>query len=165
MKLDRALQRTILQMLAVSYPAPIHPNDFNPFLKQHDERSTAANLMYLHQHGLITKPLSIGADHHISYACPAATMDGMDFLEDDGGLSAILGVVTVKLHEDTIKSLIETRIEESADIDAADKPRYVDALRALPADATKHLTMKLLDAAVTHAPGALHLIRTALHLT
>ena len=38
---------------------------------------------------------------------------GIDFLTDDGGLSAILGVVTVKLHSDTIQALIAAKIDQA----------------------------------------------------
>jgi hypothetical protein len=39
------------------------------------------------------------------------TSRGIDFLADDGGLAAILGVVTVKLHEETLKALLEAGVD------------------------------------------------------
>lgn len=81
----------------------------------------------------------------------------MDFLADDGGLSAILGTVTIKLHDDTLKELMESRIANS-ELGARDKSRWIDALRALPAESTKHLTMKLLDLGLSRGPEALHVI-------
>ena len=44
---------------------------------------------------------------------PGITAKGLDFLEDDGGLSAILGAITVKLDPDDLRALIAARIEES----------------------------------------------------
>lgn len=82
---------------------------------------------------------------------------GLDFLADDGGLSAILGTVTIKLHDDTIKELIAQRIE-LAELPAAEKKRYLDQLRELPAETTKHLVMKLVDMGLDAAPQAMALI-------
>ena len=44
---------------------------------------------------------------------------------DDGGLSAILGVVTVKLHSDTIQALLNTKIDQ-ADIPPEEKSKLKD---------------------------------------
>ncbi|WP_089340600.1 hypothetical protein [Burkholderia singularis] len=159
MKLNREYQKEVLTELAEIYPHfgnAEHVGDVSDEIR-------AANLYYLAEHGLITESAQLSVDNLVSYRPAQITKDGMDFLAQDGGLSAILGVVTIKLHEDTIKSLIETKIMES-DLPAADKPRFVDALRSLPADATKHLTMKLLDLALDHAPTALHAVQTALHI-
>ncbi len=60
----------------------------------------SANLRYLAEHGLV-----VCNDKDLS-ATVKITAKGIDFLSDDGGLSAILGVVTVKLHSDTIQALI-----------------------------------------------------------
>ncbi|AOJ93342.1 hypothetical protein WK22_10705 [Burkholderia multivorans] len=155
MKLDRAIQLEVLSALAKSYPDDISSAAWDEIGQKYDHDVVRANVFYLHEHGLVHWKVG---DAGFTLR---ATCDGMDFLSDDGGLAAILGVLTVRFHGDTIKALIEQKIEES-DLDPADKPRFVDALRSLPADATKHLTMKLLDLAVAHAPGALHVIRTAL---
>ncbi len=39
------------------------------------------------------------------------TAKSIDLLEDDGGVSAILGVVTAKLHEDTIRNLVLAEVK------------------------------------------------------
>ena len=86
----------------------------------------------------------------------------MDFLADDGGLSAILGVVTVKLHEDTLKELIGQRIAES-DLPASEKSRLVDQLKSLPGYTIKHLTLKLVDAGLESWPIAVQAIEHFVH--
>lgn len=159
MKLDREYQKEVLTALEEIYPGLGHAEKVGNL----SDEDRAANLFYLAEHGLITQSAAINMNMMVHYNPARITKDGLDFLAEDGGLSAILGVVTIKLHEDTVKSLIETKIMES-DLAPTDKPKFVAALRALPADATKHLTMKLLDMAVSHAPGALHAIQTALHL-
>lgn len=83
-----------------------------------------------------------------------ATSRAIDFLANDGGLSAILGVVTIKLHDDTIKALIESKILAS-DLPPPDKQRYLAQLRSLPADATRHVVMKLLDLGLDKSPDAM----------
>lgn len=77
----------------------------------------------------------------------------MDFLADDGGLSAILGTVTVRLHADTIRDLIETRISES-DAPIEEKRRMIDTLKAMPEEGLKHLTTRLIDFGLGQSPGA-----------
>ena len=66
-----------------------------------------ANLRYLAEHGLV-----VCHDKNLS-ATVKITAKGIDFLTDDGGLSAILGVVTVKLHGDTIQALIAAKIDQA----------------------------------------------------
>lgn len=113
-----------------------------------DDPDTCANIIYLIEHGLI----------YSNYAAPESslvlahelplkiTARGLDFLEQDGGLSAILGTVTVKLHADTIKAMLESRIL-SAELPPEDKKRFVDTLRELPGEALKTFTNKLVEMA------------------
>ena len=67
----------------------------------------SANLRYLAEHGLV-----VCNDKNLS-ATVKITAKGIDFLTDDGGLSAILDVVTVKLHSDTIQALIAAKIDQA----------------------------------------------------
>lgn len=85
----------------------------------------------------------------------------MDFLADDGGLSAILGVVTVKLHDETIRDLIAARIQDS-NLPPEEKTGLLTQLRELRGESIKHLTLKLLDAGLDNASKALPLIQRAL---
>ena len=68
----------------------------------------SANLQYLAEHGLV-----VFGDKTFITAIVKITAKGIDFLMDDGGLSAILGVVTVKLHSDTIQALIAAKIDQA----------------------------------------------------
>lgn len=158
MKLDRELQRRILQDMCNIYPdlCTKAPTDWDP-----DEDKTIANLAYLDAHGLI----KFHADRSMSggwlISGYEATHKGMDFMANDGGLTAILGVVTVKLHDDTIKDLVALRIQDM-DLEPAEKKRWIDALRELPGEATKHLAMKLLDLGLEKAPSAIEVVKTTL---
>ncbi|WP_176079513.1 hypothetical protein [Paraburkholderia tropica] len=159
MNLDRTYQRELLEMLAESYP---RPHDIRQLFNEMDDAATeryAANLLYLEEHGLADSAIKYGMDGHMASGLPRITAKGMDFLADDGGLSAILGVVTVKLHEDTLKELIAHRISES-DLPAPEKSRLLDQIKSLPGEAVKHLTLKLVDAGLSNWPTALQAIET-----
>lgn len=164
MKLDRDLQRAILESLAEIYPRPMGLTAIHSRMPRNaeDQESAhlAANLAYLAQHRLIQPHKSQNLSDEESFS---ATHHGMDFLADDGGLSAILDVVTIKIHDDTLKSLVEANILRS-DLPQPDKHRYLDALRELPAETTKHLALKLMDLGLANAPAALGVIGTVLGL-
>jgi len=166
--LDRDLQRKILVGLRelAPYGSDRIEEDLN--LLDYERNKLITNLLYLEEHGLIRHGLErqdyVGGEPAYFQHQPAQiTADGLDFLEADGGLSAILGVLTVRLHDDTIKTLIEAKILES-DLSPADKQKFSARLRSLPADATKHLVMKLLDLGLEKSPAALGAIGTALGL-
>jgi hypothetical protein len=120
-----------------------------------------ANIVYLDEHGLVEGGIQFGTDGHAQIGAPRITHRGMDFIMGDGGLSAILGVVTIKLHEDTLKELIALKIQEST-ASQPDKKKWLDALRELPAESTKHLALKLIDLGLSQWPGALHALQTYL---
>ncbi|WP_454703429.1 hypothetical protein [Achromobacter pestifer] len=154
MGLNRDLQRSILSELADCYPSAYgHP--IQTLAPMDDEEEIIANLIYLAEHGLLQHGLEQDLDGWSeAVGMTRITARGMDFLEDDGGLSAILGVVTIKLHSDTIKDLIETKIAQS-NLDPGEKKRWIDQLRSLPADATKHLVQKLVEKGLDNGPAAI----------
>ncbi len=162
MKLDRELQRSILQVLADAYPygssATLKAID-----QLGEEEMLIANMLYLEEHGLLKAGVmrALGGKVLFNSAQLKITAKGLDFLADDGGLSAILGVVTIKIHDDTLKSLIEAKILQS-DLPQPDKKRWLDQLRELPAETTKHLVLKLVDMGLANAPAALGAIGSAL---
>lgn len=155
--LDREFQRRLLQEAANVYPAPYSLRE----MEQEDRRRTLVNASYLEEHGLITFfKGSQGGD--VKFGATAKIQaKGIDFLAGDGGLSSILGVVTVRLHEDTLKALVERKIEESS-LPQAEKLRFIDQLRQLPAEATKHLVLRLMDAGLDNWQKALPLLQSAL---
>uniref|UniRef100_UPI00333E66D3 hypothetical protein n=1 Tax=Castellaniella defragrans TaxID=75697 RepID=UPI00333E66D3 len=163
MKLDRDLQKKTLEALSERYPDEMEFLDLRKIVvgsgaEYGDEEHFWANLIYLGQHGLVRNTPPI--DEH-DEGCSAITHKGLDFLADDGGLSAILGVVMIKLHDDTLKSLIEAKILAS-DLPQPDKKRWLDQLRSMPAETTKHLVLKLVDLGLANTPAALAAIGTLL---
>lgn len=153
MKLDRALQLEILEFLSDHYaglPRQVFPE--RELSAEEDDKYTT-NLLYLEANGLIDAGLHQGVGGDWSSSGAKITARGLDFLADDGGLSAILGVVTVKLHDDTIRQLIEARIQ-SAELPETTKSHLLKSLREAPGETIKHLTEKLLDAGLENWPTA-----------
>lgn len=163
MGLDRQLQKRILQTCSEEYPNWISHDKWRELEQDVDEHSLIANLTYLYQHGLMGKSVILGADGHasINLSGICCTEKGMDFLEDDGGLGAILGAVTIKFHEDTLRVLLERKVIES-DAPPEEKSRLLKSLKGLSAEAIKHLTLKLLDEGLGQLPGAVALLGTYL---
>ncbi|MCY4480752.1 MAG: hypothetical protein OXB97_12740 [Rhodospirillales bacterium] len=150
MRLDRDLQLGILQLCRDSYPDRARDED----LPDHPELQ--ANLIYLHEHDLIIGTLING---NVELRRPQITAAGLDFLEDDGGVSAMLRTITVKIDQDNLRALIAARVANS-DLPAADKDRLSRAIRSLPAQALRDLTTRLVNDAVNQWPGALQLFQT-----
>lgn len=136
--LDRVRQRQMLEALAATYPH--HSTSFI------DENNPAdlANLYYLQEHELVAASLTrtITGDFIFSGAC--ITAKGMDFLADDGGLSAILGTVTVKLHADTIKELLLAKVEAS-ELPSEKKSWLKSQVASLSGEALKTITKSLVE--------------------
>lgn len=162
MNLDRELQLKTLEALAEIYPASasrelrksisaLFPN----------ELSMLANLTYLEEHELIVSGYTVLPDgDYVSKPEFKLLKDGHDFLMKDGGLSAILNVVVVKFDEDFKTHLINAIQATSST--SQDKQKFVDLLKRLPADATKHLSLKLLDQVFSRIPGAVQLLYEAI---
>ena len=158
MKLDRGLQREILDFLSNHYaglPQQVFPN--REMTKAEDDKYTT-NLLYLEAHGLIEAGLQQSLDGNWMSSGARITARGLDFLADDGGLTAILGTVTVRLHDDTVRDLIGERISGS-DLPDAEKNSLLNQLKDLRGEGLKHLTMKVLDAGLENAPKLLPMLQ------
>lgn len=99
----------------------------------------SANLRYLAEHGLV-----VCNDKNLS-ATVKITAKGINFLSNDGGLSAILGVVTVKLHSDTIQALIAAKIDQ-AEISDSEKSWLKKELGKIKDTALSTLTANAINA-------------------
>ena len=155
-KLDRELQMEILSKLADCYPQKVSLG-----AERAHKDPVTANAWYLEEHGLIECVKSNPISEAPVVIAAKITNRGLDFLADDGGLGAILGVVTIKIHDETLKALVAQKIEQS-NLPPADKGLWLDALRKLPAEATKHLAVKLMDLGLSHAPDVIPWVGTLL---
>ncbi|RVL61008.1 hypothetical protein [Sinorhizobium meliloti] len=146
--LQRDLQRDILRGLAELYPRSA---DLNRSFEDIDNRQLTYNLFYLREHGLIDLKASTLLSGEIQLHNAAITAAGIDFISDDGGLSSILGVVVVKLHEDTLKDLLIRKVEASP-ADETTKKRLIEKIKSLPADALGTLSMGAMEKGVESIP-------------
>jgi len=156
MKMDRELQRQILIALKDVYPENIVEDK----LPGQDTDNFQPTLYYLYEHDLIdASPREvIGAERQLLW--PRITARGLDFIEDDGGISAILNTVTVRFNAEELRTMLAIKVG-TADLPQAEKEGLAHTIQSLPADGLRHVTMRLLDAAMDRLPGALQLLQTS----
>ncbi|WP_438381469.1 hypothetical protein ABHV46_10785 [Asaia sp. BMEF1] len=113
--MDRGLQKKLLNLMAKYYPDPMFLRE--DCIGPEEKRLIIQNLRYLHDVGLckLNRPESISDDTMIVQLRPTITSSGIDLLQDDGGLSAILNVVTVRFEADTLRGLIAAKIDASSE--------------------------------------------------
>lgn len=158
MKLNRELQRALLEELRDFYP---RSSQSAYHLDGYNQADCLDNLIYLEEQGLVESGIKFTISGHVTLIQARITARGIDFLEEDGGVGAILGTVTVKLHEDTLRQLIEAKVQ-AADIPDEQKSGILKALREAPGETTKQLITKLVDLGMENVPKALPLIQTLL---
>lgn len=153
--LSRELQLRILKEYASVYPQMVHENWIYDGFTPDQAR---ANVFYLSEHGLIEAKWNHMLDGGVVVGALRISAKGMDFLQDDGGLGAILGVLTVRLHDDTIRALLIQKVQESDEPDGV-KARLVDAIKSAPAETLKTLTQKAVEAGIQSLPNAVQLLQ------
>ena len=152
---SRTRQRQLLEAARAVYPGTTHFMDLGPGLSRH---VLAPDASYLVGHGLLEWIAGPAVSSHTGYRI---TSKGIDFLEDDGGLSAILGVVTVKLHADTVRELLIQRLAKSPG-ETTVKGKVREQLKALPAEAIQTLAQRLMQEGLNRLPDAVQWLQTAL---
>lgn len=167
MRLDRGIQRQILEGLAENYPAPSY-GIWGDFGIECDAATLLANVTYLVEHGLVlggfvsrelTNPIGLAAADLFVENETTITAAGLDFLADDGGVSAILNTVTVRIDARQFTELLAARIEELPNLSPEEKITIAGELRKLPAKGAEKAIDKILDWVVDHAAEALPLLR------
>lgn len=158
---DRKLQLQILELALDFYPEQI--NHIPRELSLLDEKTLLQNITYLQQEGLIVG----GIEESFDGMEPAidlitATNDAVNLLSEEGSISASLKVVTVKLHDETLAALRDFINQNISDPE--EKKAYLQRLKELPADATKHIVLELLNQGLGQIPNAVHWLQTALRL-
>lgn len=168
MSLDRQLQHRLLEAMRERYPASAHGVSLLDVLsgdasnRAERAQTVAANLAYLKEHGLaeVTIHISNDGSGSASFGAAKITARGLDFLADDGGLSAILGVVTVRLHADTLRELLAQRVQADKELPPERKAGLLQAIKHLPETALQEATKQLVRAGLDHWPSAMHWLQT-----
>lgn len=164
MKIDRKIQREILELLANHQPHPLRK--LWAHLNQFEEDAVIANALYLEEHGLINSGYelskSIGIQKWHEPRAHRITAKGLDFLMDDGGLGAILGVVTVKLDASSIKALVMNQIDQAADITHEERSRLKTLVRTAGDQSLRKLVDSLIERgfqAVSNSPQLIGMLQ------
>lgn len=151
--LDRELQRELLYAYRDAYPRAILSN----LSDSEDDRRRMVNISYLIDHGLLQGGGRFSATGDRSSRWNATiTARGMDFLADDGGLSAILGVVTVRFDDETLRALLLDRLAADAEGEPDMKAKLSESIKNLPAEGLKVVMQKTLEAGLSHIPQLAH---------
>lgn len=164
MKIDRTIQLEILQRLAEAYPNGLLP--LAPHLETTDDEQTViANTLYLSEHGLVeigySRRNAFNLKPEDSWSEPRETKitaSGIDFLREDGGLRAILGVVTVKLDATTIKALLYKHIDEAKDVTHEQRSLAKNLLKSAGDQTLRKLVDSLIEQGLKAAPSTSQLI-------
>lgn len=101
------------------------------------------------------------AEYYLSegVAWAKITSKGRDYLDPTGGIGAELSVVTVKLHEDTVRQIFINRVNAS-DADSTVKGKLIAQVKALPAEGLSKLAEKALEEGLRYMPHALQWLQT-----
>lgn len=164
MLLDREMQLSMLTELSQVYPSQIDLSEKYDYGTD-EYYKFIANLAYLKDHKLISENSLLvsksldGDGFHPNLG--SITHTGMDFLADDGGLSAILGVVTIKFEAEQFRTILESMIL-SSNLPTERKQTMIDALRELPAESIKHLTTRIVDVGWDNLDSLMTIIQNSL---
>lgn len=106
-KFDRDLQREMLSILVNAYPEQPTMLDLkSELIDNTDPKVLKANIHYLAEHKLImimnSAPSLAPVKASWFFYTAVATSKGIDFMLNDGGLSAILNVQTIKFHREAV---------------------------------------------------------------
>ncbi|MEJ6328622.1 hypothetical protein Q2B95_08135 [Stenotrophomonas maltophilia] len=125
-----------------------------------EEHVVAREVVYLKDAGLVDAAVR-EFDGVAHFAWVSITAKGSDFINKEGTIGAELNVLTVRLHEDTVRDLLVARVRES-DADESVKEKLVDQLRALPAQGIAKVAERALDQALRNLPNAVQWLQTVL---
>lgn len=158
MHLDRSKQLAMLNSLANIYPR-YTTKIFDAEVSEAD----LTNLWYLKEQGLVEGDLEMSITQAYIFGGVKITAKGLDFLADDGGISAILGTVVVRLHAESIKELLLTRIEAS-DAPTEKKSWLKQQIETASSETIQKIVGLILDQGVQQAPRLLQWMEQAIQV-
>lgn len=154
--INRELQRELLLLLRSKYPRTLIDI---PIISDVSQQSIYTNLWYLQEHGLCDSGLSPHLDGCFTWGGATITAKGLDFLEEDGGLSSLLGIVTIKIHADTLREMLRTKIDD-APLTPDEKSTLKQKLEHLSETALTAGTRDLVQIGLQHVPNFVEWLRT-----
>lgn len=151
-----AIYRKILCYLETHYPGEVPAYQIYQALHDIDKDELGREIHHLKEVGLVDAAIHVSTDgrHRITLAKARISAKGRDWLKPDGGLSADINTVIVKLHAQTIKDLINSKIELS-DVDSSTKGRLKEAVRNLPAHTLEEVVTHFVQKGLDHGQDAI----------
>jgi hypothetical protein len=147
MSVNREIQRKILVALRDHYPEEVQLHKLA--LDCDDEQELQFNAFYLKEHGLIEGKERRVMSAPRSMILAKISASGLDFLEGDGGLTAILNTVTVKFDVESVKKLVEEKILQSS-IPQEEKETILKKLRHFSGNVSTELMTSLILKGIEH---------------
>lgn len=153
--IDRELQLKLLSGLTGAYPDGY---DFRRIINLVPQgtptEKITSNLKYLEDHGLVALTVFHDISEGMQVVRAKITAKGLDFLADDGGLTAELNVITVKLHADTINQILIAKIQ-SSDANPTVKKNLIKKLKELPANAVEEILLTGFEKGIAAVPNVI----------
>ncbi|MBL5882553.1 hypothetical protein [Lelliottia aquatilis] len=146
-KFDRDLQKEILEKCIAVYPSTTFWKQFPPEIMDYGDDVLSANIVYLAEHGLITIKNRTSDDPYSFLDNMRATQKGIDFLLNDGGLSAILNVTTIKFHRDAVVVLED--LVAISNMSDTDKEKAKSTLNELSTETLKTVVQTAISAGLS----------------
>lgn len=159
MQLDFDLHLHVLNVITSAYPEKHSYEFINQLYEQFGKNHVNGNLKYLQMHGIVSLVFSPFLEDNDVLHEIMPTQKAFDVLHEKGGWSAILNVQVVKLHEESIRDLLQQRLNQS-DLPDSQKQVLATTISQLPDVALKHLTTKLLDYLLTQSPSVWKWLQT-----
>lgn len=155
------IYRRILTALADKYPADIPATHVFNALSDVEKKTVIQEVSHLNELGLVDAMIHICSTGAFNTTLVKAklTAKGRDYLKENGGLTAELNVVTVRLHADSIRDLINAQIEKS-DLEAAAKSKLKEAVRNLPAHGLQEAVTWFVQQGLARTPDAIRWLQT-----
>lgn len=151
--MNRNLQQEILIQAAEAYPLAMSDESLEELRRNFGDEKLVRELKYLEESKLLHhESIIIGIDNSLSFGIIKITNKGLDFIQSDGGISAILNVVTVRFEADTLAALLTAKINQS-ELTDDEKSSLVEAVKDLPAEGIKYLMTKVLDKGIDSIPN------------
>jgi hypothetical protein len=170
MELKRDLQLSILHELKSCYPKTMKLNSLSCYNKTEftvDDNPVNNNAIYLKEHGLIEGDVQVSSrsqSHSQILITAKITANGLDFLEDDGGIRAILNKITIQFDPKDLQTLIKSRLDRE-NITPEKKNEILSTIKSLPSEGIKNVYKHLINFGLEKAPDVFHLLQNILNQT
>ncbi|MCP1313002.1 MULTISPECIES: hypothetical protein [unclassified Halomonas] len=155
-KPDKTIWIEMLEAAAETYPDDCEADQWN---KKLGKSVANANINYLVEHNLVTGLARKRMGDIDSYGNITITSAGLDYVSQDGGLTAELGVVTIRLEAEAIQALVTAQIE-MAEATRQEKNLLRQQLQALSKEGHQRLANQLIRLGLEGAPRSIEWLKT-----